>query len=317
MKTDRVLITGGAGFIGSHLVEALVAQHAFDEIVVYDNLRMGRLENIRPYLDSGAVEFIQADIRDVEALRSAMAHTTTVFHLAAQANVMGASQNPEYTFATNVRGTFNILQQAKSSRVKRVIFTSSREVYGEPASLPVAEDAPLAAKNDYGASKIAGEVYSHLFNQAGPEVGIVRLTNVYGPRDSDRVIPFFVKKALCGEPLVIYGGQQIIDFIWVGDVVDSLIRLAQSDQLPDSPLNVGSGVGTQLTTLAEQICALTGSHSEIILAPARTPEVVRFVADTRRLQAWMGTHPARPPLEKLADVVEDIAAQLKRLPVES
>jgi len=317
MNMGRVLITGGAGFIGSHLVEAFVAQRAFDEIVVYDNLRTGRLENIRPQLDSGAVQFIQADVRDVEALRSAMAHTTTVFHLAAHANVISASRNLEDAFTTNVRGAFNVLQHAKDCGVQRVIFTSSREVYGEPDNLPVAEDAPLAAKNAYGSSKIEGEAYSHIFSRLGLQVGIARLTNVYGPRDSDRVIPLFVKKALRGEPLVIYGGQQIIDFIWVGDVVDILIRLAQSDQMPDSPLNVGSGVGTRLTTLAEQICALTGSHSEIILAPARTPEVVRFVADTRRLRAWIGTHPARPPLEKLADVVEDLAAQLERLTVES
>lgn len=317
MKTDRVLITGGAGFIGSHLVETLVARREFREIVVYDNLRRGRLENIRPHLERGAVEFIQADVRDEVALRSALANTTTVFHLAAQANVMRASQNLEDTFTTNVKGAFNVYQQAKACHVKRVIFTSSREVYGEPQSLPVPEDAPLEAKNAYGASKIAGEAYSHVFSRDGLEVGIVRLTNVYGPRDSDRVIPLFIEKALQGEPLVIYGGQQIIDFIWVGEVVDILIRLAQTDQLPSAPLNVGSGVGTRLTTLAEQICALTGSRSEILLAPARTPEVVRFVADTQRLRAWMGNLPTRPPLEKLADVVDDVAARLEMLTVES
>jgi nucleoside-diphosphate-sugar epimerase len=317
MNLGRVLITGGAGFIGSHLVEALVARHEFDEIVIYDNLHSGRLENNRPHLDSGAVWFIHGDVRDAEALRSALAHTTTVFHLAAQANVMGAAQQPEYTFATNVTGTFNVLQQAHRCNVQRVIFTSSREVYGEPASLPVSEETPLAAKNDYGASKVAGEVYSRLFHQAGLEVGVVRLTNVYGPRDPGRVISRFIEKALRGESLTIYGGEQVIDFIWVGDVVDILIRLALSEPLPDFPVNVGSGIGTRLTTLAEQVRAITGSHSEIILEPARAPEVIQFVANTQRLQDWLGTKHLRPPLEKLSDVVEDVAARLEMLTVES
>ena len=312
----KALVTGGAGFIGSHLVDGLVAQGEFDQIVVYDNLQSGRLENIGPHVSSGVVRFVEGDVRDAGSLKAAMAGAMVVFHLAGQASVVGASRDVEYAFTTNVVGTFNVLLAAKQCGVRRVAFTSSREVYGEPAILPVSEDAPLRAKNSYGATKIAAEMACRACSQngldpstgSGHRIAVLRMANAYGPRDHGRVIPLFVENSLRGEPLVIYGGKQVIDFVWVGDVVAVLIYVATCDDPPRSPINVGSGVGTGIVALAERVLDLTGSSSTIQIVPPRDIEVVRFVADTQRLRALMGAGTVRPPLEKLPQVVEEIAA---------
>lgn len=304
----KALVTGGAGFIGSHLVDGLVTQGEFDQIVVYDNLQSGRLENIGAHVSSGVVRFVEGDVRDAGSLKTAMAGAMVVFHLAGQASVVGASRDVEYAFTTNVIGTFNVLSMVKQCSVRRVAFTSSREVYGEPASLPVPEDAPLQAKNTYGATKIAAEMACRTCSQNGLDVAVLRVANAYGSRDHGRVIPLFVEHALRGEPLVIYGGQQVIDFVWVGDVVDVLIYVATCDDPPRSSINVGSGAGTGIVALAERVLDLTGSPSTIQIVPPRDIEVVRFVADTQRLRALMGADTVRPPLEKLPQILEEIAA---------
>src|SRR5207245_9289304 len=145
-----------------------------------------------------------------------------VCQLAAQSNVMGAVYDADYAYSSNVTGTFNVLRAAVSAGVKRVVFTSSREVYGDPRRLPVRESAPLPPKNGYGASKAAGEVYCRAAANEGIETVILRLANVYGTRDRGRVIPLFAQAAAAGWPLTIYGGKQVLDFIWVETVVDVL-----------------------------------------------------------------------------------------------
>jgi UDP-glucose 4-epimerase len=308
----KALVTGGAGFVGSYLVDRLVARGEFDQIVVYDNLQRGRLENIAAHVSGGAVRFAARDVRDVDALRAAMAGAAVVFHLAGQSRVVTASQDIAYSITTNVSGTVNVLTVAKECGVRRVVFTSSREVYGEPATLPVSEDAPLRAKNVYGVSKVAAEMSCRAFSQNGIETAVLRVSNVYGPRDRGRVVPTFVENALRGKPLVVYGGRQVIDFVWVEDVVDVLIHVATCTDPPRSPVNVGSGIGTGITTLAERVLNLTRSSSTIAVVPPRSIEVSRFVADTKRLKALMGTGALRPPLEKLPEVVDEVRALCAR-----
>src|SRR5262249_25559920 len=146
--------------------------------------------------------------------------------LAAQSNVMGAVYDADYAFSSNVTGTYNVLQAAKSAGVKRVLFTSSREVYGDPEQLPVQETSALRPKNGYGASNAAGEIYCHTAANEGLETSILRLANVYGTRDRDRVIPLFSQAAASGAPLTLYGGEQVLDFVWIDTVVDALIKAA-------------------------------------------------------------------------------------------
>ena len=313
----RVLITGGAGFIGSHLVDRLLAaerpRHEPDyEIIVFDNLRRGHRAHLEPHLSAGRIRLIEGDIRDEAALQEAMSKVEIVFHLAAQSNVIGSEADRDYAFTTNVVGTYTVLKVAESAGARRIIFSSSREVYGEPATLPVREDAPLAPKNAYGASKVAGEMYFRIAQaRSALETVIFRLANVYGPRDSERVIPLWIERARRGEELLLYGGDQLIDFVWFGDVVEALAQAATADReaVVGQPINIGTGTGTPIDELARRIVALSNSQSALLRLPVRGIEVRRYVADPGLLQHILGLKPAAP----LAHLPTMIATQTDRL----
>jgi nucleoside-diphosphate-sugar epimerase len=298
----EILVTGGAGFIGSHLVDALLARPDA-RVRVLDNLYRGNWANLAQHAADPRLTPLRADLRDVTTLREAMRGVDTVFHLAAQSNVLGAVREPRYAFESNVAGTFNVLEAAVTAGVRRLIFASSREAYGEPQTLPVREDAPLAAKNGYGASKAAGELYCRAFSaDTALETVVLRLANVYGPRDVDRVIPRWLTRAEAGEPLDVYGGDQLIDFVPVQTVVAAFLRAAEAD-VAGLPINVGSGVGTPILALAERLRLLCGRRSEVRLLPAHGAEVRAFVADTRRMRALLGVMPPSDPLCGLAEML--------------
>ena len=295
----KALVTGGAGFIGAHLVARLVERG--DEVIVLDNMKRGRKEKLADHVLSGRVRLVEGDIRRFDALTAAVRGCDVVFHLAAQSNVMGAVTDPDYSITTNVLGTFNVLRSAAEARVPRVVFTSSREVYGDSRSLPVSEEEPLLAKNAYGASKVAGEAYCRTFAAThGLQVDVVRLANVYGPGDSDRVIPLWLTAAQEGRELVVFGGEQVIDFLWVGTAVDAL--LLAGDRGLAGPVNIGSGVGTEILTLAERVLRVTRATTGIARKAARELEVAKFVANTQRMRS-LGLVPEVDPLGHLADLL--------------
>lgn len=299
----KVFVTGGAGFIGGHLVDRLVERG--DEVVVIDNLKRGRRERLEAHLRSGRARLVEDDIRRFDAVAALLPGCEAVYHLAAQSNVMGAVQDPDYSVTTNVLGTFNVLRAAGEARVRRVVFTSSREVYGDPRTLPASEVQPLLPKNPYGASKVAGEAYCRTFAAThGLRVDVVRLTNVYGPGDSDRVIPLWLTAAQQGRDLEVYGGQQEIDFLWVGTAIDALLFAGQNG-LP-APVNIGSGVGTKILDLAARVLEVTRSKSRIARRPGRELEVAKFVADTTLMRS-LGLAPETDPLQHLAEIVTDYA----------
>ncbi len=289
----KVLVTGGAGFIGAHLVVASLA--AGDEVVALDNMRRG----VRATLPDEA-RLIEGDIRDRESVALAMRGAQRVYHLAAQSNVLGAVTDTDYSFTSNVVGTYNVLGAARDAGVEQVIFTSSREVYGEVERLPVAEDRPMDPKNAYGASKVAGEVYCRTFqNTYGLDVSVLRLANVYGAGDRDRVIPIWLDRARRGEDLELYGGEQVLDLVPVGLVVAALRRAAEVS-LGGRVVNVGSGVGTPLRDLANRIARLPSREVGLRVLPARSIEVTRFIADVARMRDLLGLAPPADPLEGLA-----------------
>ncbi len=291
-----IVVTGAAGFIGQHLTQRLLA--AGDApIVAVDNLHRGAWGDLTAPAAPDRLTVVEGDVRDPALCTEVMAGADTVFHLAAQSNVIGALEDTRYSFETNVAGTFNVLSAAQAAGVQCVVLASSREVYGEPDRLPVPEAAPLTAKNPYGASKVAAEAYARVFDGPAMRVVILRLANVYGPGDRGRVIPIFLDRARRGEPLILYGGQQVIDFVPVDLVVDAFLRAAEIR--PAGPINVGSGRGTALTALADRVLALTGSPAGTEVVPARTAEVVRFVADVTRMQAHLGIDPPADPLAGL------------------
>ena len=292
------LVTGGAGFIGSHLVRRLSTLN-IGRIRLLDNLT--RAQCSLAELHGDGLDAIQGDIRNAPELRSAMMGCEVVFHLAAKATVMDCERDPSDAFSVNVAGTFNVLKTAQELGVRRVIVASSREVYGEPSEMPVSENCQLLPKNAYGASKAAAEMYCSWFAASGLEVTALRLSNVYGPGDSDRVIPRFLAKARDGESLTVYGGKQIIDFIWVGKVVDAFIKAGSLAYIPGS-VNVGSGVGLTVLETAKRVLACCGSDSGVNVLPAREAEVSRFVADIRRASQVLALQAASDPLAELAEL---------------
>ncbi len=262
----KVLVTGGAGFIGSHLVDRLVRDKV-GEVIAFDDFSRGREENLAQ--NAGAIQIVRGDIRDRAALEHAMVGVDVVFHLAAMSTVLSAEQDPDRAIQTNLLGTYEVLRAAASSGVKRVVFTSSREVYGDAASIPVPETALLLPKNAYGASKAAAELYCNLFASEAMSVIIFRLSNVYGPRDRDRVIPLFVSRSLKGDPLTVFGDDKIVDFLWIGNLIDVLAP-ATTCRCPDTPANLGSGRGTKLVNLAERICELAKTGSSVRIGREQT-----------------------------------------------
>lgn len=292
----KVLVTGGAGFIGTHLVAALAT--AGNEIVVLDNLHRSRV----PLERLPGVHFIEGDLRDRQMVYTASRGVRAIYHLGAQSNVLEAVANVDYSFMTNVMGTYHVLAAALEERVERVVFASSREVYGESHDVPVVEECPLNPQNAYGASKASAEVYCRAFQRTyGLDVSVLRLGNVYGPGDYGRVIPLWLERARRHEDLELYGGEQVLDFVPVGTVVEAL-RRAAATSLGGQPVNVASGVGTRLRDLAVRMQALPGFNARVRLLPARSVEVRHFIADVTRMRTLLGIEP--PSADPLAELPE-------------
>lgn len=303
---EHVVVTGGAGFIGSHLVDVLLRE-GHDDVTVVDSFSRGRRENLASWQGDARLTIVEADVRDADAMRNALQGARIVYHLAAQPTVMGAARDTDYTFATNVIGTYNVLKAAAEGGTRRFIFASSREVYGEPVSLPVDESHPLFSINSYGATKVAGEALCRAFaRECSLEVSVLRLASVYGDRDFGRVIPHWIEQARGGGDLVVYGGEQVLDFIWVGDAVQALVRAAAAE-IPLPPINVASGTGTKILDLAKRIGQLTGSAGQIRVLPRRSIEVSRFIGSTDRMVQLLGVIPLPDPLSHLPGMVRVVA----------
>lgn len=297
---EPILVTGGLGFIGGHLVDRFLAD-GIGNVRILDNYR--RAVTPIEHWPADKVRLIQGDIRKIADVRAAIAGCQLVYHLAAQSNVIGAVNDPEYSCATNVLGTLNVLIAARDAGVPKVVFTSSREVYGEVDRLPVPESAFLHPKNLYGASKAAAEMYCRAFADDVLEVAVLRLANVYGPRDRDRVIPIFASQAMEGEPLTLYGGDQVLDFVWIETVVELLLRIGFGEEVP-FVLNVGSGVGTTVKELARRILELVPSGSHCICLPPRSLEVTKFISDVTLAKRYLGLTDVNDPLEHLVQIIQ-------------
>jgi UDP-glucose 4-epimerase len=291
----RCLVTGGAGFIGSNLVDALLARG--DEVTVVDNLTTGRISNLEPGLAAGA-ELVELDIREGEALGALAAEKgpERIFHLAAQIDVRKSLADPFFDAAVNVGGTANVLEAARTSGCARVVSISTGgAIYGEGAGqqLPLPEDAPIAPLSAYGQSKFAAEGYVSLFERLYGLSGVsLRLGNVYGPRQDPLgeagVIAIFcglLKEG--GRPKVFGDGTQTRDYIYVGDVVAAALAAGESDAT--GAINVGTGKETNVLELIESLKQLSGQEDfEPEFAPERTGEVQAISIDTTRAQQELG-----------------------------
>jgi UDP-glucose 4-epimerase len=303
MRALRALVTGGAGFIGSHLVDALVAQG--DEVTVVDHLQRGHTDNLAGALER--VRLVRADVADVgDMLAAFKAHRPeVVYHLAAQIDVRRSVEDPSTDAHVNVGGTAAVLEAAREAGSRRVLLASTAGVYGDPRDLPVPEDAPLAPLSPYGAGKAAAESYLALFRRLhGLSTLSLRLANVYGPRQDPHgeagVVAIFCGAAAAGQAVTIYGdGKQTRDYIYVADVVAAFLAAGRS--AVDGVLNVATGTETSVRDLAERL-GLQARH-----APARAGEVARSCLDATAAVERLGWRASVPLADGLERTLRAVA----------
>jgi UDP-glucose 4-epimerase len=294
----RCLVTGGAGFIGSNLVDALLARG--DEVTVVDDLSTGRRENLEEAGGSGG-RLVEQDIRDAEGVLGLCREVSpeTIFHFAAQIDVRRSVTDPAFDAGINVGGTANLLEGARVAGTGRFVFASTGgAIYGEGEGkdLPLGEDAPVEPLSAYGQSKFAAEGYLALYQRLYGLSGVsLRLSNVYGPRQDPLgeagVVAIFCGRLRAGRPPTVFGsGQQTRDYIYVDDVVSAALAAAAGDA--SGPINVGTGREASVLDLLELLGGLEGSADfEPEFAPPRTGEVQRISIDPARAGAELAWSP--------------------------
>jgi UDP-glucose 4-epimerase len=293
----RVLVTGGAGFIGSHTVERLLS--AGHTVTALDNLASGTWRNLADA--RGPLTCITADVRDAAALQALVCRERfeAIVHLAAQASVVASLAHPAETHAVNVGGTLNVLEAARLAGVPRVVFASSTAVYGRSPPLPTPESAPPRPVSPYAAHKAAGELLCAAYRAAfGVATVSLRYFNVYGRRQPDDspysgVVAVLARRLRAGEPITIHGdGEQTRDFIHVRDVAAVNERAALGPDPGPGPYNVGTGSETSVLALLAALRAILRVDATVVFGPERPGDVRRSCADITRLCAWLGHRPA-------------------------
>lgn len=290
-RNMRALVSGGAGFIGSHLTDALLARGA--AVAVLDNLATGRRERVAP-----SAQFFQVDLRDGEAVRAAVRQfrPTHVFHQAAQASVKVSVDDPVHDAAVNIIGGLHLLEAARGAGVERIVFASTGgALYGEvPENRAATEQWPLLPKSPYGASKAAFERYLDVYRRNfGLRSTVLRYANVYGPRQDPHgeagVVAIFIGRLLRGEPVTLFARREpgdegcVRDYVYVDDVVAANLLAAEARL--EGAYNVGTGVGTTTRQVLAAVEAALSVHAEIVAAPPRPGDLERSVVDASGLRA--------------------------------
>lgn len=296
LKDKRILVIGGSGLIGSHIVDQLI-QTDVGEVIIYDNFFRGVRENLRLALQDPRVSIFPhgGDVLHEDILERAMSGVDGVFHLAALW-LLQCHEYPRSAFDVNIRGTFNVIEAAIKAKVKRVVFSSSASVYGDAVEIPMTEDHPYNNYTFYGATKIAGE---HMFKALGQRYGLnwvgLRYMNVYGPRQDYKgayiaVMMKILDRIDQGLPPIVYGdGSQQYDFVYVGDVARANL-LAMEAEASGQNYNVGRGVGTSIKELTELLLQLTNRDLEIEYQPAGQTFVTNRIGSVEAAEQDLGFH---------------------------
>ena len=305
----RVLITGGAGFIGYH-VSTLLAKKGYD-VVVMDN---GSRSSFLIELKKQGIELITADVRDIYTLWDITEKVDAIIHLAALIDVEESSRKPLLYHEVNVGGTLNVLHVALKRRINHLVIASSAAVYGEPVSLPITESHPLNPLSVYGATKLFCEIYSRIYNQMyNLSVIVLRIFNVYGPGQRGRysgVISRFIENALNNKPLTIYGdGKQTRDFIYVKDVANAFLNSLRKDGF--WIFNIGSGKPYSILEIAKVIKEITGSFSKIIYEKERIGDIRHSYADISLAKKELGFYPSTRLEDGLKETIKWMSENLK------
>jgi UDP-glucose 4-epimerase len=301
----KAIVTGGAGFIGSHLAEELSKRDY--HLIILDNISTGKRANIAPLLDKKNVEFIQGSVTDLPFLQKLFKSTDFIFHLAAIASVPRSIDEPQLCHEVNVTGTLNVLIAARDNKVKKMVIASSCAIYGDAPGLPKKEDMPINPLSPYAVTKLAAENYCQIFQKVyGLSSVSLRFFNIFGPRqnpDSEyaAAIPKFIKIKSQGKKIHIYGnGKATRDYIYVKDAVNAFILAAGSDA--SGVYNIGSGRSTTVNELAELINKLTGNNSPPVYGPPRPGDIVHSLADISKAMTF-GFNPRYTLEEGLKETV--------------
>jgi UDP-glucose 4-epimerase len=293
----NILVTGGAGFIGSNLVDALVATD--NHVTVVDNLSSGKLENIQHHSDKSNFNFVEGDITDLEQMKKLIRGKQIVIHMAVQCLRVSLA-DPYLVHEANATGSLNICQSAREANVERLVYISSSEVYGTAKAAPMNEDHTLEPTTPYGASKLAGEAYARsYFLTYGLPVVIVRPFNTYGPREHlegpyGEVIPRFVLRVMNNQPPIIFGdGLQTRDFTYVKDIVRGIIMATESEALIGETINIAAGKEVTINDVASTIIKLLEKDGQLTpkYMEARPGDVRRHYADISKARKILGFLP--------------------------
>lgn len=301
----KVLITGGAGFIGSHLAEHLLA--AGSSVRVLDNLSTGKRENLPVH---PRLEFVQGDIRDRSLVTDTARGMDAIVHLAAVASVQASVDDPTGTHETNFDGTLHLLEAARQQHIRRFLYASSAAVYGDNTCLPLVEEEILNPLSPYAADKLAGEYYLRFYHaKFGIETTAFRFFNIFGPRQDPSspysgVISIFIERVSRCEPVTIFGdGRQTRDFVYVGDLVKLLAQALSHTATAGQVINVGRGKQCSLLELLEALEKLTGKPVERRFAAARLGDIVHSCADISRLVRLLGKAPETDIVTGLGEIL--------------
>jgi UDP-glucose 4-epimerase len=308
LTDSRILVTGGAGFIGSHIVELLL-EDPVREVVVLDDFVRGSARNLERVADDPRLRIVEGSITDNELIRSLTRDSTYVFHLAALW-LHECVHEPRKALDVNVGGTFNVIEAAHEAGVRKVVYSSSASVYGDAIVTPMTEEHPFNNRTMYGATKIAGEQFFRAFNERhGLDWAGLRYMNVYGPRMDYlgtyvSVIMKVLDKIEAGEPPVVFGdGSQAYDFVHVADVARANVLALKSDA-SDELFNVGMGVKTTINELVSLLLEITGSELEPEYRPEEQMFVTHRVGSTDKAEQLLGFRAAIPLEDGLRSVVE-------------
>lgn len=293
-KLNRVLVTGGAGFIGSHLVDTLVTEGC--DVVVLDDLSSGSLSNLEHVKDK--ITFYKGDIQDQKILMKAAKNCEVIFHQAAMVSVTKTVDNPVDSAFINDMGTLFVLESARQNKVKRVVLASSSAVYGDDPLLPKHENMPLKPMSPYAVQKLTGELYARIYHDLyGLETVCLRYFNVYGPKQDPSspysgVISIFMTKAVSKKPPLIYGdGKQYRDFVFVKDVVKANLLAATEDDAAGQIFNIGTGKHVSINSLWDMISLFSGLKIEPEYIPSRLGDILESVASIEQARSALGFEP--------------------------
>ncbi|MCK4717567.1 MAG: NAD-dependent epimerase/dehydratase family protein [Thermoplasmata archaeon] len=285
MRGKNILVTGGAGFIGSHLTDALAKDN---EVTVLDKLSAGRKENLEV---AGDIDLVIGDVADTELVSSLSRNKDIIFHLAAIPNISRCQEDPVGTAKVNILGTLNVLEAARKAGA-RVVFASSSAVYGDPAAIPISETSPLLPISNYGTMKMACDRFCAIYGKDMSCVSL-RFFNVYGPRQDPSspysgVISLFISHLLSSRPMTIFGdGEQTRDLIFVGDVVRAIILAAEKENV-GAAINIGTGKATTINELAHVIADAMEVDANIVHSAPRPGDIRDSVADVSLAKKLLG-----------------------------